>query len=380
MPSRWPPHALRAWPVGVPIGSRWWAAALAVGGGLAGAAAFPRLGLWPLAAVSVACLSIAVQGRRARTAAWLGYLYGAAFFLPLLHWTGVFVGALPWLLLALAEAVFCAGLGAVLAIVQRLPAAPLWIGAAWVLQEAVRDRVPFGGFPWGRLAFSQADSPLRWFAALGGMPLLSFAVALAGAALAWPVLAVARRHALGEPHRRASSAASRGVAGALAVILRGTRLRRHRRPAGRRPRPHCDDRARPGQRPGHRAGLRDPGPAGARQPCGTDAAARRRDPGRDRAAARVSCSGRRTPRTSTRSPTPLPTGEIDSTVRTLWACRYWSGRSWTARAEPSAQRRHPVVADVRAWCAVHQAASGAVRRVHPAARPCRAGQLGRRTW
>ncbi|MDT4997223.1 MAG: apolipoprotein N-acyltransferase, partial [Pseudonocardiales bacterium] len=108
MPSRWPPHALRAWPVGVPIGSRWWSAALAAGGGLAGAAAFPRLGLWPLAAVSVACLSIAVQGRRARTAAWLGYLYGAAFFFPLLHWTGVFVGALPWLLLALAQAVFCA--------------------------------------------------------------------------------------------------------------------------------------------------------------------------------------------------------------------------------------------------------------------------------
>lgn len=218
MPSRWPPHALRAWPVGVPIGSRWWAVALAVGGGLAGAAAFPRLGLWPLAAVSVACLSIAVQGRRARTAAWLGYLYGAAFFLPLLHWTGVFVGALPWLLLALAEAVFCAGLGAVLAIVQRLPAAPLWIGAAWVLQEAVRDRVPFGGFPWGRLAFSQADSPLRWFAALGGMPLLSFAVALAGAALAWPVLAVARRHALGEPTGVLKRGIA-GVAGALAVIL-----------------------------------------------------------------------------------------------------------------------------------------------------------------
>ena len=37
-----------------------------------------------------------------------------------------------------------------------------------ILEEAVRDRVPFGGFPWGRLAFSQADSPLRWFAKLPG--------------------------------------------------------------------------------------------------------------------------------------------------------------------------------------------------------------------
>ena len=37
---------------------------------------------------------------------------------------------------------------------------PLATGTLWVLQEALRDRTPFGGFPWGRLAFSQGDSPL----------------------------------------------------------------------------------------------------------------------------------------------------------------------------------------------------------------------------
>ena len=52
-----------------------------------------------------------------------------------------------------------------------------------MLQEALRDRLPFGGFPWGRLAFSQAASPLRWFAALGGAPLVTFAVAVGGGAL-----------------------------------------------------------------------------------------------------------------------------------------------------------------------------------------------------
>ncbi|MBE7188305.1 MAG: apolipoprotein N-acyltransferase [Jatrophihabitans endophyticus] len=165
---------------------------LALGGGLVGVLAFPRFGYWPLAIVSVAVLSVAVDGRRARTAAWLGYLYGAAFMLPLVHWTGVFVGPVPWLLLGLADAVFFALLGAVLPALSRLPVAPFWVGAAWVLQEALRDRFPFGGFPWGRLAFSQADSPLRWFAAVGGEPFLSFVVALAGGALALSVLAVVR--------------------------------------------------------------------------------------------------------------------------------------------------------------------------------------------
>ncbi|MFN2561235.1 MAG: apolipoprotein N-acyltransferase [Jatrophihabitans sp.] len=169
-----------------------WAALVAAGGGFAGVLAFPRFGLWPAAFVSVAMLSLALDGRSARTGAWLGYVYGAAFLLPLLHWTGIYVGPVPWLILALAFAGFFAVLGAVLPIVARLPAGPLWVGAAWVLQEALRDRLPFGGFPWGRLAFSQAESPLRWFAALGGAPLVTFAVALAGAGLAagvragWP--------------------------------------------------------------------------------------------------------------------------------------------------------------------------------------------------
>jgi apolipoprotein N-acyltransferase len=183
-----------------------WAAAVAVLGGLSGAAAFPRLGIWPAAIVSVAALSIAVDRRRSRAGAGLGLLYGLAFFGPLLHWTGVYVGPVPWLILALGEAAFCAGLGAVLPRVQRLPAAPAWIGAAWVLQEALRDRLPFGGFPWGRLAFSQSQSPLRWFAALGGAPLVTFAVALAGGGLA-----VALRHV--------RPAAWRPAVAALAVLV-----------------------------------------------------------------------------------------------------------------------------------------------------------------
>jgi apolipoprotein N-acyltransferase len=167
--------------------ARRWAALLAAAAGLVGVFAFPRFGFWPLAFVSVAGLSLAVHGRRARTGAWLGWLYGVAFFAPLLHWTGVYVGPVPWLILAAAEAGFCAALGAVLPVVQRLRLAPLWVGAAWVLQESLRDRLPFGGFPWGRLAFSQAESPVRWFAALGGAPLVTFVVALGGGGLALAV-------------------------------------------------------------------------------------------------------------------------------------------------------------------------------------------------
>ncbi len=191
-----------------------WAALTAVAGGLIGVAAFPRLGIWPLAIISVALLSVAVDARPARTAAWLGYLYGLAFTVPLLAWTGVYVGPFPWLLLCAAESAFFAALGAALTVLQRRRLMPVWVGCAWVLQEALRDRLPFGGFPWGRLAFSQSVSPIRWFAALGGAPLVTFVVALAGGGLALGARSVRPR--LAQPKVLAF-----GVVVALSVPLIG---------------------------------------------------------------------------------------------------------------------------------------------------------------
>ncbi|HVU92992.1 MAG TPA: apolipoprotein N-acyltransferase [Jatrophihabitans sp.] len=209
-------------PARVPAFRARWAAAGAVGSGLLGVLAFPRFGFWPAAVLSVAGLSVVVDGRRSRTAAWLGYLYGAAFMVPLLSWTGVYVGPVPWLILALAEAGFFALLGAGLPVLAWLPLPPVWVGAAWVLQEALRDRLPFGGFPWGRLAFSQAGSPLRWFAALGGAPLVTFAVAVGGGGLALAALAV--RPSISRPpgaRPLALRALVAGLATAIAVPLLG---------------------------------------------------------------------------------------------------------------------------------------------------------------
>jgi apolipoprotein N-acyltransferase len=192
-----------------------WAALLALGSGFAVLGAFPPYGLWWLAPVGVALFALAVAGRRARDGAALGLLHGAAFFVPLLHWTGLYVGAFPWLLLAASQTAFVVALGAVHPWAWRRPALlPLLTAGLWVGQEALRSRVPFGGFPWGRLAFSQGDAPALRLASLGGAPLVTFAVALAGGLLA---LAVVRR--LARP--RAVTAPALAAAGAVAVALVG---------------------------------------------------------------------------------------------------------------------------------------------------------------
>ncbi|MGK5740651.1 apolipoprotein N-acyltransferase [Micromonospora sp. URMC 103] len=161
---------------------------MAVAAGLALLAAFPPYGVWPLAPAGVALLAAAAHRRRLRAGAGLGFLAGVAFFTPLLAWTNLHTGYLPWVLLSLLQAGYLALLGAATAWVSPLADRARWCwapltGLLWVGQEALRDRTPFGGFPWGRLAFSQGDSPLLRLAALGGAPLVTFAVAVAGGLL-----------------------------------------------------------------------------------------------------------------------------------------------------------------------------------------------------
>ncbi|MEU3456247.1 apolipoprotein N-acyltransferase [Micromonospora sp. NPDC006766] len=161
---------------------------LAVLAGLAMLAAFPPYGVWPLAPVGVALLAAAAHRRRLRAGAGLGFLTGVALFAPLLEWTNLHTGYLPWILLALLQAGYVALLGAATSWVsplvdRRRLVWPLLTGVLWVGQEALRDRTPFGGFPWGRLAFSQDTSPLLRLAALGGAPLVTCAVAVAGGLL-----------------------------------------------------------------------------------------------------------------------------------------------------------------------------------------------------
>jgi len=161
--------------------------AAALAGGLALAASFPPIGIWPLAAVGPALLIVALSGRSLRGSLLCGLVFGTAFFFPLLSWV-VNVAWYAWIALAIADTVIFAMLTVAQRLLLRLPGWPVAVAGWWVATEALRDRWPFGGFPWGRLAMSQAGAPAQGWAAIGGAPLLTFAVALAGATLGWLLL------------------------------------------------------------------------------------------------------------------------------------------------------------------------------------------------
>ncbi|MFI6761306.1 apolipoprotein N-acyltransferase [Micromonospora sp. NPDC050417] len=211
-----PVAAPRPLPLGVSV-----LAALAGGGALL--LAFPPYGLWWLAPVGVALLAAAAHRRRLRGGAGVGALAGLALFLPMLSWTNLHTGSLPWLLLSGLQAGYLALLGLATALVSPVVdrwrwSWPVVTGLLWVAQEALRDRTPFGGFPWGRLAFSQADAPLVRWAVLGGAPLVTFVAALAGGFLVAAGFWAVRRWRAGTPGWPAVTGA---VAGAVAVVLLG---------------------------------------------------------------------------------------------------------------------------------------------------------------
>ncbi|GAA3047553.1 apolipoprotein N-acyltransferase [Streptomyces glomeratus] len=158
---------------------------------------FPPRSLWWLALPAFAVFGWTLRGRTWKAGLGLGYLFGLGFLLPLLVWTGVEVGSGPWLALVAVEAAFVALVGAGITLASRLPAWPVWAAAIWIAGEAARARVPFGGFPWGKIAFGQADGVFLPLAAVGGTPVLGFAVVLCGFGLAETVRVVAdgRRNA-----------------------------------------------------------------------------------------------------------------------------------------------------------------------------------------
>ena len=173
--ARMTPRPLLRLRIAVPAG---------LAGGLLLAAAFAPAGVWPLAIVSPALLVVTLYGRSLRGAFTVGFAFGLAFFFPLLAWV-INLAWFAWVALAIASALIFA----VFAIAQRLLLTlrwwPLAVAGWWVAAEAFRDRWPWGGFPWGRLAMSQAGLPTQGWAAIGGPPVLSFVVALTGATLAW---------------------------------------------------------------------------------------------------------------------------------------------------------------------------------------------------
>ena len=138
---------------------------LAIFSGVILSGAFAPLSVWWLAPIAIGfhifCL------KRTSRPFLNSFLFALVFNAIALHWTSTFVGAIPWLILAVGQAILFMPLG--FAHKYGIALYPI----IFLLLEQIRGSFPFGGFGWMRIAYSQADAPYRSMAAIGGAVSLS---------------------------------------------------------------------------------------------------------------------------------------------------------------------------------------------------------------
>ena len=127
--------------------------------------------------IGIALLFRALINKDLRDRFLITFLAGLSFFLPLLHWSSVYVGSTPWLVLAIGESVLFSLIG--LLRLQRRWESALLFAALFTVVEILRMKFPFGGFGWGRLGFTQVDS-LAWLYPFIGITGISLLVSLCG--------------------------------------------------------------------------------------------------------------------------------------------------------------------------------------------------------
>ncbi|MCW4384480.1 apolipoprotein N-acyltransferase [Salinibacterium sp. SYSU T00001] len=173
----------------------WTRLAAAVVGGLVLSAAFPPIGWWPLAILGTALLLWSLRGAGTAAAVLLGLGGGFAFYGTHIFWLTTYLGPVPWLALAGVETLFFAVAAVIISYAWRwglaATAHPLWrfsglpvvLAGLWTAREGIVSVWPYGGFSWGRLAFSQSEGAFREAVAWLGAAGLGFVLALIAALL-----------------------------------------------------------------------------------------------------------------------------------------------------------------------------------------------------
>jgi apolipoprotein N-acyltransferase len=146
---------------------------------------FAPFDLWIAPFLSLLFLILLLSGENLQKRSLFLFFYGLGFFLPLLHWSSIYVGAFPWIVLGIGQALF------LILLALAFPAGRLNIllfTSFFLLFEFARSKWPFGGFGWGRAGFSQLDGPLQDWLRVGGVSLTGAVLALCAAIVGKAIL------------------------------------------------------------------------------------------------------------------------------------------------------------------------------------------------
>jgi apolipoprotein N-acyltransferase len=145
-------------------------------GGLVASTAFAPFELWISTFLGLFVWFYALDTSNKRNQIFGSYLFGLGLLLPSQYWTGIYVGSFPWLALCFMQALFFVIPGLFFNKSDRYK--PLIFASSYVLVELLLRTVPFTGFGWSRLSYTQTDSPFSVLYPIGGVVLVAWVIAL----------------------------------------------------------------------------------------------------------------------------------------------------------------------------------------------------------
>lgn len=148
--------------------------------GLIASTAFAPISFWPSAFIGLTVWYFLLIRMPLRSRIYISYIFGLGVLLPVQLWTGIYVGNLPWLLLSFTQALIFTV--PALFVGKKIKYNQIAFACSFVCVELLLRTVPFTGFGWSRLSFTQADSPLQFLYSSGGVVLVAFLIALISAA------------------------------------------------------------------------------------------------------------------------------------------------------------------------------------------------------
>lgn len=135
---------------------------------------FAPYSIWVIPIFSLFFLFTILRNYSLLQRVFLSYLFGLGVLLPNQFWTGTYVGDLPWIALALMQSFLFLPLSVVRPRGGKYNA--LLFACGLVVSELLLRTIPFTGFGWSRLSFTQVDGFLSSFYPIIGASGIAFLI------------------------------------------------------------------------------------------------------------------------------------------------------------------------------------------------------------
>jgi len=135
---------------------------------------------WILLPIGIAVWWAGTHKRQLSDYLFFSFSLAIAFWFARINWVTL-VGIDAYIALAVLMSIIYGSFGYLMYKVRNLPLPFISYGLIFISMEALTDYFPFGGFPWGKLAYDSADAPWANLMPYGSSPLVTAAVLLIAA-------------------------------------------------------------------------------------------------------------------------------------------------------------------------------------------------------